>query len=316
MGTPRAGREVTRRLLYVGGVGRSGSTLLELLLAQTSGVCGVGEIYALWARRSDPGAMCGCGQKLSDCPLWRGVLADLGADPERLYAQQQRVDRTRYAPLLVAPTMWPPFARRMRSYLTVLEDLYGAVATRTASSVVIDSSKRPANALLLRRLRTVDLRVVHLVRDGRAVAYSWTRLRDTEPRPDPSPMVRYSPARICLRWSMYNLAFSGLRLLGVPVLRLHYEDLVADPREALSHVAAFAGIDCDLEFLKDTTAQVDRHAHTVTGNPVRFARGRIDLVPDEEWRTALPRGKRLAVSLLSWPLLVRYGYLLGRRRAR
>jgi len=307
---------VTTRLLYIGGLGRSGTTLLEQLLAQSAGVSAVGEFYSLWERRADPGALCGCGRRLDDCPLWCAVLDEVGAVPERVVTQQRRVDRLRYLPLLVAPAMWPPFRRRMRAYAALLEEMYAGLARHSGDSVVVDSSKRPANAVLLHRLRGVDLRVVQLVRDSRGVVYSWTTHRDAEPRPDTRAMQRYSPIRMSVRWFTYNVLFAALRLIRVPVLRLHYEDLIADPRAALAEVARFGGISSNLEFVNGTSAQMDRPAHTVMGNPVRFASGRIDLVRDDRWRTALTPRQRLTVDVLSWPLLLRYGYLLGRRRPR
>jgi hypothetical protein len=303
-------------LLYIGGIGRSGSTLLERLLAQDAGVCAVGELHSLWQRCLDGGALCGCGQRLDSCPLWRAVLARVDVRPDQVVEQQRRVDRTRFLPLLVAPWVWPPFARRLRSYATLLDQVYAELAAHSGSAVIVDSSKQPANAVLLRHVYGVDLRVVHLVRDSRGVAYSWTKRVDAEPRPDAGPMTRYAPARISLRWSMYNVLFAGLRLLGVPVLRLHYEDLVADPQRALARVAAFGRVPSAGAFLDASSAQLDRPGHTVAGNPVRFARGRVDLLPDDAWRTALPRHHRLTVSVLSWPMLVRYGYILGRRRPR
>ena len=51
--------------------------------------------------------------------------------------------------------------------------------------------------------------------------------------------------------------------------------------------------------------------HTVSGNPLRFQAGTFEIRPDEEWRTALPAGKRRLVTALTWPLLKRYGYLGG-----
>jgi hypothetical protein len=303
-------------LLYIGGIGRSGSTLLELLLAQCSGVCAVGELHALWERSLDGGALCGCGQRLNACPLWRAVLARVAVPPEVVIAQQRRVDRTRFLPLLVAPSVWPPFARRLHSYAALLDEVYAELAARSASTVIVESSKQPANALLLRHLPGIELRVVHLVRDSRGVAHSWTKRVASEPRPDARPMARYAPSRISLRWSLYNVLFSGLRLLRVPVLRLHYEDLVADPEASLARVTAFARVPSGIGFLDASSAHVLRPSHSVIGNPVRFARGRIALVRDDEWREALPRSQRFVVMALSWPLLVRYGYILGRRRPR
>ena len=49
--------------------------------------------------------------------------------------------------------------------------------------------------------------------------------------------------------------------------------------------------------------------HSVRGNPMRFAHGRQQVRPDEAWRTGMARKTRSLVVLVTWPLLLRYGYL-------
>ena len=63
-----------------------------------------------------------------------------------------------------------------------------------------------------------------------------------------------------------------------------------------------------LSFVHD--GQVDlRVSHTVAGNPGRLETGTIPLRLDDAWRDALPDGARRTVTALTWPLLLRYGYL-------
>jgi hypothetical protein len=50
-------------------------------------------------------------------------------------------------------------------------------------------------------------------------------------------------------------------------------------------------------------------AHTASGNPMRFATGRIPIRLDDEWRTRMTAAHRGAVTLLTLPLLAHYGYL-------
>ncbi|GFJ89664.1 hypothetical protein [Phytohabitans rumicis] len=71
--------------------------------------------------------------------------------------------------------------------------IYEAAARVSGASVVIDSSKHSALAHCLRWVPGLDLRVVHVVRDARGVAYSWTK---TVVRPEAdgdAEMTRYSP---------------------------------------------------------------------------------------------------------------------------
>jgi len=54
------------------------------------------------------------------------------------------------------------------------------------------------------------------------------------------------------------------------------------------------------------------HSHGVAGSRTRFTTGRIELEPDDAWRSTLPAGARRVVTAVTLPQLVGYGYL-GRR---
>ena len=63
------------RVLYLGGIGRSGSTLLERMLGQIPGTCSLGEVVHLWARGIRDNERCGCGDTFHACPFWTSVGA-------------------------------------------------------------------------------------------------------------------------------------------------------------------------------------------------------------------------------------------------
>ena len=56
-----------------------------------------------------------------------------------------------------------------------LERLYRAIAVVGDTRVIVDSSKAPSTAFVLRAMPVLDLRLVHLIRDSRGVAYSWNK---------------------------------------------------------------------------------------------------------------------------------------------
>ncbi len=62
-------------------------------------------------------------------------------------------------------------ARRIAQYATVLRSLYSAVAEVSGCDVLVDSSKRLHGYPTL-RCEGIDTRVVHMVRESRAVAHS------------------------------------------------------------------------------------------------------------------------------------------------
>ena len=62
-----------QKVLYIGGFGRSGSTLVERILGQLPGFCSAGEIVFLWQRGLIDGQLCGCGVPVPECEFWSRV---------------------------------------------------------------------------------------------------------------------------------------------------------------------------------------------------------------------------------------------------
>ncbi len=301
-------------LVYLGGSGRSGSTLVERLLGAVGGVTTLGEVVHLPTRGLLGGEDCACGEPFTRCPFWaavgkRGFGGWDRVDARAWQALQQRVDRNRHLPWLAVPA-GARFRRDLTDHIDHLERLYLGAAAETGSGVLVDSSKHASTAFLLRHLRAVDVRFVHLVRDSRGVAYSWTK---EVARPETATnieMSRYSPAHSAAWWDAFNLMLSGLTVAGSPPLRLRYEDLLADPSRALRAILAPTGLALVPgwdDFLGPDGARLGA-SHSVAGNPMRFTRGTIPLRRDDAWRTHLAPLDRRVVTALTGPLLLAYGY--------
>ena len=122
--------------------------------------------------------------------------------------------------------------------------------------MTVDASKHASLAFCLRTTPEIDLRVVHLVRDPRAVAYSWTRpLKRPEAEGAAAASPRYfptvSPARSAMRWNIVNLGLDLLARSGTPTRLVRYEDFIAAPLAGMRQLAEFAGVDPDLSFMTD-----------------------------------------------------------------
>jgi UDP-N-acetylglucosamine transferase subunit ALG13 len=304
------------RIAFLGGFGRSGSTLLERMLAEVPGVTAIGESVHLWERALRDDERCGCGEPFSRCPHWRAVgAAAFGGwdrlDVEQVLALKAAVDRTRYVPLLAAPAASAKQARMVDEYCDLYRRLYRGVAEVTGDAVLVDASKHASLAFALRRAADLDLRVLHMVRDSRGVAYSWSK-RVSRPERDAEDMPTYTPARAAVLWTANNALFDLLGRLGTAVHRIRYEDLVAEPVGVLSEVLAYLGLPADeesLRFLHSDSAELGR-SHTIGGNPMRFSTGRLTLRADDAWRREMPPRTRLGVSALTaWPM-TGYGYQL------
>lgn len=302
------------RLLYVGGVPRSGSTLADLMIGQLPGHIGVGELYYLWTDGPRHNVRCACGVLFADCPFWTEVGGRaFGGWSETLVEEmlglQQRVDRTARIPALLGAPAGSRFARAADRYTRRLTALYRAIADTSGASVVVDSSKRPSLAFALRRDPDVDLAVAHVVRDPRGVAYSW-RKRVPDGATHRGDMPRWSLATVSRRWITVNAAVGALRRFGVPGVRVRYEDLIADPASQLTRIAALhrTGVSAaDLDFLAEGGVR-PASTHTIAGSRIRHAGGVLPLRLDEEWRTSLPATQRRLVTLATAVSRWRYGY--------
>lgn len=311
------GRPAPIRVVFIGGCGRSGSTLLARMLGEFPRFFSTGEMRFIWQRGLVENQLCGCGTPFRECPFWKAVGDEAFGgwheiDAHEMAALERAVDRHRYIPFLVAPRLWPGYERRLARYTDALARLYSGVAHVTQGAYIVDSTKDPPFAFLLRRVPGIDLRVVHLVRDSRGVAFSWTkRVRKPEETGTTSYMNTYHPVEMGFRWMAYNLCFHVLERLGIPRLLTRYEGLVTSPHAEIERIARHLDEELGEEhfsFLNRDGLDLGVH-HTVSGNPMRFEQGKIPLHLDEEWRTRLnPLHKRL-VSICTFPLLVRYGYL-------
>ena len=169
--------------------------------------------------------------------------------------------------------------------------------------MLVDSSKSAVDAYVLRRFTSLDLRIVHLVRDPRAVAWSWAR-RKAGGQPG-SLLPTMSPVASSRQWLVRNLAVEGLLK---PDFRLRYEDFAAAPRDAVGRIQAAVDSSPGRTAVFAGTRVTLGPNHTAAGNPSRFAIGDVAIGPDDEWKARMSASARRNVVLCTFPLLRRYGY--------
>ncbi|POM27122.1 Sulfotransferase domain protein [Actinomadura rubteroloni] len=303
--------------MFIGGLGRSGSTLLERIVGELPGAFALGEAVHLWQRGVLDGERCGCGATFGECVFWQRVGAEAfggwdAFDIDAFLELKGSVDRTRFIPSLARRRLAAPLAERVRRHNAVYARLYRAARTAGDARVLIDSSKSASLAHCLRWSDEIDLRIVHVVRDPRAVAHSWAKVVRRPEAADGSAegefMARWSPAKTALHWDAQNAGFDVLARRGVPTLRVRYEEFTAEPSGTVRRVARFAGLpDAEPPFEDATTVRLAAN-HQVAGNPMRFRTGAVELRADEAWKEATGPLHRAVVTAVTAPMLGRYGY--------
>lgn len=302
------------RVVFVGGYGRSGSTIIDLLLDRVPGIVAVGEFRHLFGRALGDNELCSCGQPFRECPFWSKVLAEAfpnGVDRTRVQHAVKRLNRISMLAYLRWPGLMPPSLREdMRIYQDAFERAYAAVAKVSQAKVIVDSTKYPLHGWFLRKMPSLQLNVMLLVRDPRAVAFSWERRRlRPEVHWEKREMPRYNVGRSALAWNISNNLTARLGWVSkLPYRVQRYEDFVAKPEAELAAIASFA-LGTPTTIAKDLFEKQTHTPHTIAGNPVRIGSEQVRVKEDAEWKS-MPLYKRLAINLVCLPGMLRYKYTL------
>jgi len=310
---PEASPEPAARVLYLGGTGRCGSTLIDRMLGQYPGIFAAGEVILLWEFALRREGRCGCGQTVHECEVWHeifreayGSLADV---PLRDMVQGYHDIRTRFVPLAATPYTRKRWLANVRAYLDGLEALYAAIPKVTGARWIVDSSKDSVYCLFLDTLPSIEISMAHLVRDPRAAAFSWRRTKADDGYDDKRAMPTHGPFNTAPLWALLN---EGCALFGRRhpdrYQMIRYEDFAAEPRHAMDQIAAL--IDEPLDD-RIWTGDHEVHlevTHSCWGNANRFEGRDVLIRLDDEWESKiLPRDRRL-VTAMTWAQLPRFGY--------
>lgn len=299
-------------VISIVGAGRSGSTLLERLLAENGEVLSVGEMMYVWDRGVLSNELCSCGSAFQSCPFWAEVmgLAVGSIDVQRDVAHEvnglmARTCRTRHVFGMAVDRQRLGAQRARRQLQKLLAPVYREALNVSGKRVIVDASKEPQYPLALTG-DAFDITPIHLVRDGRAVAYSWRRRRlRPEIHWDTREMPRRNSVRASLEWNRAIVLAEVFQYCVDTHHRVHYEVLVSDPDAVLSQVCAWSGLRSAVSGSPVRSADV--MWHTVSGNPSRFHSPKA-VTPDTEWMDRYRGPARIATDVLTLPGRLRYGY--------
>ncbi len=295
------------KVLYIAASGRSGTTIIGNILNELDGWFHVGELREVWRNGVIRNRPCGSGEPFRESELWKSIFSEafggVKLDGHDVLRLQNMAPKNKD----VLKAIWLnegkiKLTHEQMTYLEMLSALYSAIYKVTGCSVIVDSSKFPSHLFLLSLIEDLDIKIMHVVRDPRAIAYSWQRkkIKDT----GASAMSRSG------KWFMWNLAMEGFAKNGKnDYLRVLYEDFARCPQKLLGEtVKMVEGRHAELPFISPNCVKLNGN-HTVWGNPNRLANGEIELRVDDEWKGRLSFGQTILAISLSWPLMLKYKYL-------
>lgn len=302
------------QLIYIAGSGHSGSTLLDMMLGGHSQISSLGEVHRLTmnacAKTDFELHRCTCGLTIEECPFWQKVAVKLQelleVDDPAIFKKHWITERRNlqlddswdaWEPVSTGRNLFHPrllnvaaglgnrsvwrllanLNREVREYRKIIHnslDVYEAVRRAHKTPIVIDSTKNATRLQGFNMESAPNLRVLFLLRDGRAVCYS--RMRRQSVSMEVAARV-WKAEHMKQRLVHRNMDKSLF-------LRATYEDLCRAPEKELQRICSWLGVEFQplmLDFRADR--------HNLGGNPMRMRSQERAIELDEKWRRELTR---------------------------
>lgn len=259
------------KVLLLAGFPNSGTTIASYVIGQHGDVFVAGELADFPVKQLGAGRLCACGSPAAECGFWTAVA--------------RRCE---------AGGACSPEVRR--------GVLYRAIQAESGAALIVDVAHDLHALRQARAAEGIDLRLVHLRRQGHAVLNS--RMRrfgrpGDPPAPGPAPRLRRA-FRHVVRWRAYDRAADRLRReMGTQrAIAIDYETLCGNPEAALAAIGRLAGL--DFTHVRVAAGKpLEPMAHMIRGNPRLKAKQAVHLAADDGFRSELTFGDRLAYAAAS-----------------
>ncbi len=320
------------RLIYILAASHSGSTLLAMLLGAHPEISTVGELKFTSLGNVDQ-YLCSCQKEVKKCPFWsdvvhemakRGHLFDFSNPGTDFHSEMSSyvqwllrplhrgrvLEEARDSALVLSPT-WRTRFPRIQELNSVLME---SICNLTGKKVIVDSSKVGLRLKFLLRNPALDVKVIRLIRDGRAVAMTYTDPARFADASDPRyrgggiggerESERLTMARAAREWKRSNEEAETIlkNLDRSRWIEVRYESLCVQTEGTLKELSKFIGVNPDYELAGFRS--VDHH---IIGNGMRLD-STDEIKLDERWRGSLTKSELGAFSLVAGKLNRQLGY--------
>jgi len=280
-------------LIYLVGSGHCGSTLLDMIMSGHSKIIGVGELHHFCSKREVlQKYICSCKRCVLDCSFWKCVKDEI-CFPNGLAVFRKKIDfllgRKKYIYNDKEKRKKPV---NIEEYLEINEKIYERILKCSGKSVIFDSSKEVNRAELLLFSKKLDIVLVHLVRDGRGVMWSYKRKYGGV----------FSPL---WRWVGGNLKVEILKKRNkkLKVVFIRYEDLVRNPKKEVMKILKEVNLSFEPSMLRFRA----HPQHQFSGNRMRFL-SEEKIEEDLSWKKNLTFKDLVVFFILGGWLNKFYGY--------
>lgn len=297
-------------VLHFVGAGRSGSTLLNIMLDNHPDVISTGEL-SFFVRGWLKGDYCSCEQLVSECSFWSEVknewLRRTGMpDLESYLSLQKQWERyRRLPPILLGSHVQKKAFLRYKKYTA---HLYTVIQELSGATVVADSSKNPVRALSVAGIPEIDLRLVFLIRDVRG--YAWAKQKKFYQNQEAGLGQTEMPTstwKSASRWIVINLLSEWVGKKANSVLKVRYEDFIDDTQNVFFKLGNLLDLDFSQLAASIVSGQTFCANHVQAGNRLRMQKN-IQLKSKESWQERMSKEDQLLAWRMAGWLMKKYGY--------
>lgn len=269
-----------KNIIFIMGAGRSGTTLLSRMLGSVDGLINVGEALKYlhnqdFQNRNIP---CGCGKTIAECEYWQNVLKKLNL--ENISEKNRALQAGSFIKLLlgISTNKLMEITEDYKIFFSILNN---------GESIIVDASKSPSIALILKKQNDYPVTILHLIRNPIDVIASWRESNDY--------LKKKSFTTAYLAWLSRNIRAILLKSI-YPTIVIDFKDLVNNPVKVFKKI----GMDTKLNeiFIDQENISLSQQ-HSIAGNPVKLNSGFIKL---RQNRKDLNRFYKFIVYITLFPL--------------
>lgn len=283
------------KIIYIAPYGHSGSTLLDLTLNMHDKICSVGEVMFLDKWRQED-LLCTCSNRMSECQFWNEVFRHLGEE----FKMQGEISK---ALVNLTPISFRNETQK-KEYAQKTYLLFKAIQKITGVDYILDSSKVVGRLEVLATSNLFDISVIHLVRNGEAVAKSY-KTPKIMPSHHNERKTKSSPVwKTSLKWYLSNMNLMRVKKRNnIKSINIRFEDFTQNPESKLSEIGDLLEIDTTNKMLNISTD----NTHNIGGSRWRY-QDNIEIEKSSRLNKSLNGIDKILFELLAGRMNRRFGY--------
>jgi hypothetical protein len=226
---------VSEKVIYILGAGRSGTTVIDIVLGNNEEIFSCGELVRYSELKAEPH---GFPENSKNYIFWKNIeqklFNRLSSSHEELFCLSRKME---FHPSFFLNLFKLTSRKNRQLYKEYINTFFGVLFDSIGQNIVIDSSKYAGRGLGLLRYLNYDLYLIYVIRDPVRVIKSFART-DVEQMPK-----NYWAANIY--YFLVNFICRIVTLLAKKsrVYTLKYENFLANPAKELENIQKAFGID-------------------------------------------------------------------------